>query len=84
VTHAGRGDSTTLSRIDRAAYPGVPRHEMIAADFDDAVATLDAWLRSKDHCDAIFDAKIDEVGIGHAMTLRGDAAGWVLLTGEIR
>jgi uncharacterized protein YkwD len=84
LSHDGSDGSTTLTRVDRAEYLGLPRSEVLAADFDDPQAVLDAWLSNPAHCDALFEAQIDEIGIGYAETFRGDTSAWVLLTGQQR
>lgn len=84
LSHDGSDGSTTLTRVDRAEYDGLPRHEVMAADFDDPQAVLNAWLDNPAHCEAVFEAQIDEIGIGHAQTFRGGASAWVLLTGQQR
>jgi uncharacterized protein YkwD len=84
LSHEGSDGSTTLGRVDRAGYLGLPKHEVLGADFDDPELLLDAWLANPAHCEAIFDPKIDEIGIGHAETFDGDATAWVLLTGQER
>jgi uncharacterized protein YkwD len=82
--HEGSDGSTTLTRVGRADYPGLVRHELLASDFEDAAPVLHAWLGSPPHCNAIFDRRIVEIGIGHSATIDGDSTAWVVLTGEPR
>jgi uncharacterized protein YkwD len=84
LEHEGSDGSTTLSRVDRAQYDGIPKHELLAADFLDPQAVLAAWLGDPSHCEPLFDPTIDAFGVGHAMSANEDAAAWVLLTGENR
>ena len=84
LSHEGDGGSSTLARVDRAEYDGIPKHELLAADFTDPSAVLDAWLQSPSHCRALYDPMLVELGIGYAQSFQGDAAAWVLLTGQPR
>jgi hypothetical protein len=74
----------TFERLVLAGYTGLPRHEALAFDFVDADDVLQAWLDSPQHCTAILDRFIDDVGAGYARSSRGDDIAWVLVTGERR
>lgn len=84
LSHTGTDGSSQFDRIDRAQYPDIPKAELLAADFTDPAEVLEAWLGDPVSCDALFDTRIGEIGIGHAENEDGDATGWVLWTGEIR
>lgn len=84
LDHVGNDGSTTLSRIDRAQYLGVPTFELLAGDFLDPQAVVDAWASSDAECDALYDASAQEFGPGFARSVEGDRVAWVLLVGERR
>lgn len=84
LSHDGNDGSTTLSRVDTAQYDGVPSHELLAGDFLDAEAVVDAWLQSPAECDALLDTRAAELGPGFARSEDGSATAWVLLIGELR
>ncbi len=82
--HQGSDGSSTLSRVDLAQYDDVPVHELLAGDFTDPERVVEAWLGSTVECEAIFDTRIDEFGLGYARSPSGGTTAWVLLTGEFR
>ncbi len=84
LSHEGRDGSSPLHRVTLAGYDGVPIHELLAGDFDDPLEVLQAWRDHPETCRVFHDSRVDEVGIGHAESASGDAAAWVLLTGERR
>jgi uncharacterized protein YkwD len=84
LQHQGSDGSSPLSRANLAGYPGIVRHELLAADFVDAEAVLATWLASGPHCTALFDKGIAEGAIGHSRDHDGGRTAWVLLTGELR
>lgn len=84
LSHEGTDGSTTFSRVDLAQYPGVPTHELLAGDFLDPDAVVEAWLGSASECDALLDASATELGPGFARSQDGGATAWVLLVGEAR
>jgi len=84
VTHDGIDDTSALSRAALAGYRGSLRYELLAADFGGPGATLAAWLDDEDHCSALFDRTIVDIGIGHSRSASGDGAGWVVMLGEQR
>lgn len=84
LSHDGNDGSSTLSRIDLAQYDGVPSHELLAGDFLDAEAVVEAWLASPTECEALLSSTAAEFGPGFARSQDGDVATWVLLIGELR
>lgn len=84
LSHDGNDGSSTLSRIDLAQYPGVPSHELLAGDFLDPEATLEAWLASPTECEALLSSTAAEFGPGFARSEDGGSTTWVLLIGELR
>lgn len=84
LSHEGTDGSDTFSRVDLAQYPGVPTHELLAGDFLDPEAVVEAWLASPEECDALLDASATELGPGFARSQDGGATAWVLLVGEAR
>jgi len=84
LTHDGFDDTTPLSRAALAGYRGALRYELLARDYAGPGATLTAWLEDENHCSALFDRAIVDVGIGHSRNADGDAYGWVVLLGEQR
>lgn len=84
LSHEGSDGLGTQSRVDRAGYEGLVRHEVMAADFTAPAEVLDAWLQSTAHCNALLDPGVTQMGVGHAQSFEGDAAAWVLLTGVLR
>ena len=84
LSHDGSDGSSTLSRVDLAQYPGVPSHELLAGDFLDAQAVVDAWLESPAECEALLSSTAAEFGPGFARSQGGGVTAWVLLIGELR
>ncbi len=84
LDHQGTDDSTTLSRVDLAQYPGVPSFELLAGDFLDPDAVVQAWLGSPDECRGLLDGSAEELGVGFARSQDGSTTAWVLLVGELR
>ena len=84
VSHVGSRGDDTLARVDLAQYDGVPTHELLAGDFLDPEAVVQAWLKSPAECDAMLDASATEVGPGFARSEDGGTTAWVLLIGESR
>lgn len=84
LSHDGLDDTSALSRAALAGYRGALRYELLARDFAGPGATLAAWLEDDDHCSALFDRAIVDIGVGHSRSATGDGAGWVLLLGEQR
>jgi len=75
---------STYERLVLAGYTGLARAEVIAFDFIDADQVIAAWLDSPEHCAAILDRFVDDVGAGYARSSRGDDIAWVVVTGERR
>jgi len=84
LSHTGNDGSSTLSRIDLAQYAGVPSHELLAGDFLDPQAVLEAWLASPTECEALLSSTAAEFGPGFARSEDGRVATWVLMIGELR
>lgn len=84
LSHDGTNGSTTLSRVDLAQYDGVPTNELLAADYLDPDAVVEAWLGSAAECEALLDASAAEFGPGFARSEDGSTTAWVLLVGELR
>ena len=84
LSHDGANGSSTLSRVDLAQYDGVPTHQLLAADYLDPEAVVEAWLGSPDACDGLLDASAAEFGPGFARSQDGGNTAWVLLIGELR
>ncbi|MEM6295605.1 MAG: CAP domain-containing protein, partial [Myxococcota bacterium] len=84
LDHEGTDDSTTLSRVDLAQYPGVPSFELLAGDFLDPEAVVEAWLDSPAECLGLLDGSAEELGVGFARSQDGSTTAWVLLIGELR
>ena len=84
LAHEGNDGSTTLSRVDLAEYDGVPTHELLAGDFLNADAVVEAWLASANECNALLDSSATELGLGFARSEDGGETAWVLLVGEPR
>jgi Cysteine-rich secretory protein family len=84
VDHAGSDGSSALARANAAGYEGIARQELLAGDFTDAQALLDAWVASPAHCRAVLDAALDHVGVAQSQTRTGDRVVWVVVTGQER
>lgn len=84
VDHEGSDGSSALARANEAGYDGIARQELLAGDFTGSEALIEAWQDDGGHCQAILDASLDHVGIGHAQTREGDRIVWVVVTGEER
>lgn len=84
VDHAGSDGSTALSRANASGYHGVARQELLAGDFTDVDALVEAWLESPPHCQALLDDSLDHIGVAQAQTRRGDRVVWVVVTGQER
>lgn len=84
LTHEGQDGTSAVERVGLAGYPGIAEHELLAADFVDAEAVLQAWLDVPQHCVALFDRSIEHVGIGVSRNADESSTGWVLVTGRNR
>ncbi|MCA9710016.1 MAG: CAP domain-containing protein [Myxococcales bacterium] len=84
VDHEGSDGSSALARANAAGYDGIARQELLAGDFVEASALVDAWLHNAAHCRAILDADLDHLGVGRAQTREGDRIVWVVVTGQER
>lgn len=84
IGHEGADGSTPFERLQRAGYTGIPRHELLAADYVQIHQVIDAWLADAEHCAALLHPKIEDVGAGHRRSARGSQIAWVLVTGEKR
>ncbi len=90
LPHEGQGGTTPLSRAALAGYDGALRYELLARDFEGPGAVLRAWLDEPAHCDALFDRRVQEIGVGHSRSDPGtpgsrggpDGIGWVVVLGE--
>lgn len=78
------GSTTPAIRASLAGYEGIPKHELLAGDFQDAELVLEAWLAEQDPCLALYDNLVDDFGVGYAENPDGDATAWVLVIGEER
>jgi uncharacterized protein YkwD len=84
LAHRGSDGTDTHARVDAALYDNIPSAELLAADFVDPQATLDEWKGSPEHCNEIFRARTDEIGIGYGENEDGDSTAWVIVFGELR
>ena len=84
LRHKGTNGSGTLERVDDAEYEGVPSHELLAGDFTDPEAVVEAWLDSEAECRALLGTRVADVGPGFAEGQDGGATAWVLMLGERR
>jgi uncharacterized protein YkwD len=84
LVHEGSDGSSPLSRANLAGYPGLVRHELLAADYTTALSVAVGWGEDAVHCRALFDKGIAEGAIGHSRDEHGGRTAWVLLTGELR
>jgi uncharacterized protein YkwD len=82
--HTGSDGTDTQARADAALYENIPGAELVAADFVDPQDALDAWQGSPEHCNEIFKARSDEIGIGYGENEHGDRSAWVIVFGELR
>jgi len=84
VDHEGSDGRSALARINASGYAGIPRQELLAGDYTDADALVEAWVADPDHCPAILDEDLDHVGVAQAQTPAGDRIVWVVVTGQER
>lgn len=84
VDHEGSDGSSALARANVSGYDGIARQELLAGDFVDAGALVEAWLDNDAHCRAILDDDLEHVGVGQAQTREGDRIVWVVVTGQER
>jgi uncharacterized protein YkwD len=84
LDHRGSDGTDTQARVDAALYENIPTAELLAADFVDPQEALDTWKGSPEHCNEIFRARTDEIGIGYGENENGDATAWVIVFGELR
>ena len=84
VGHEGSDGSSALSRANAAGYDGIARQELLAGDFVDVDALVDAWISSDRHCQALLDDTLDHIGVAQATTIKGDRIVWVVVTGQER
>lgn len=84
VDHDGSNGSSALGRVNAAGYDGITRQELLAGDYANADALIEAWRASPSHCRAVLDADLDHVGVAQAQTRAGDRVVWVVVTGQER
>ncbi|MEM7157396.1 MAG: CAP domain-containing protein [Myxococcota bacterium] len=84
VGHEGSDGSSALSRANAAGYDGIARQELLAGDFVEVDALVDAWIASDRHCQALLDDTLDHIGVAQAQTRKGDRIVWVVVTGQER
>lgn len=82
IDHEGFDDTTPLTRAAFAGYRGALRYELVARDFAGPGAALAGWLEDADHCAALLDRGVGEIGVGHSRNAEGTKTGWVLLLGD--
>jgi|GEM_PF-1770407 len=75
---------SAFTRVNLAGYEGIVRHQLIAADYFEAVTLFDAWMGSPEHCAAMLDKNLAHIGIGRSSAGDGDGTVWVVFTGEER
>lgn len=66
-SHTGSGGSSFVDRINAAGYAWSAIAENIAAGNATAAATVNQWVNSPDHCNAMMSASYTQVG-GSCMT----------------
>ncbi len=84
IDQASAQVTSAFARVNLAGYDGIVRHQMIAADFYDAVELFAAWADSPEHCAAMLDKDLAHIGIGHSRTSDDARSVFVVLTGEQR
>ncbi|MCH9679897.1 MAG: CAP domain-containing protein [Deltaproteobacteria bacterium] len=84
VDHEGSDGSTALSRANASGYDGIARQELLAGDFTNVDALVEAWQGNDAHCRSLLDDTLDHVGVAQARTREGDRIVWVVVTGEVR
>ena len=78
--HFGSDGSSPPDRVRRAGYVGTLIGEAISESYENDMATLNAWMASRDTRDIIMDPKASEFGIGWYQEPSGKIW-WVLITG---
>lgn len=78
--HFGSDGSSPLDRIRRQGYTGHLIGENISETYENEIATLNAWMQSRDTRDVIMDPRATDLAIGWYQEPSGKVW-WVLLTG---
>ncbi|WP_199260565.1 divisome-associated lipoprotein DalA [Paracoccus binzhouensis] len=80
--HFGSDGSSPLDRIRRNGYMGHLIGENISETYENEIATLNAWMQTRDTRDVIMDPRATELGIGWYQEPSGKIW-WVLITGGV-
>lgn len=79
--HFGSDGSSPLDRIQRQGYMGHLVGENISETYENDIATLGAWMQSRDTRDNIMDPQASQLGLGWYQE-PGGKIWWVMLTGR--
>lgn len=71
LDHVGHGGTDAFARIRAAGYSFRAAAENIASGNADPVGTLNQWIYSLGHCQAMMSALYTHAGIGHAIARSG-------------
>ncbi len=77
--HFGSDGSSPLDRIQRQGYMGQLAGENISETYENEIATLGAWMQTRDTRDVIMDPQASQLGLGWFQEPSGKIW-WVLLT----
>lgn len=79
--HFGSDGSSPLDRIRNAGYFGALIGENISETYENDMATLNAWMQTRETRDIIMDSSATQLGLGWYQEPSGKIW-WVLITGR--
>jgi hypothetical protein len=81
LSHQGSDGSDVVERITAAGYEGVPRGQLIAAGELDPAAVVQSWMADDGQCEALFDRRLKDIGVGLWREGPSEHPYWVLTFG---
>ncbi|KGJ05625.1 Cysteine-rich secretory protein family protein [Paracoccus halophilus] len=78
--HFGSDGSSPLDRVRRQGYYGSLIGENISETFENDIATLNAWMQTRDTRDIVMDPRATDLGMGWYQEPSGKVW-WVMITG---
>lgn len=79
--HFGSDGSSPLDRVRRAGFGGQLIGENISETYENDIATLNAWMQTRETRDIIMDQRAAQLGLGWYQEPAGKIW-WVLITGS--
>lgn len=80
MDHTGSDGSTPAERAQRAGYAGLTG-ENVARGYETPTSVVAGWVDSDGHCNNLMEGDFDDLGVGYAKSVTGEAF-WVQLFGD--